>query len=230
MKNSAFLNGIKAMLPIITGVIPFGLVMGTVSATSGLDLLQSIGMNIFVFAGASQLVAVDLMGIKTGIIIVVATALIINLRMILYSAALSDLVKDLPTPMKALVSYWVTDQSYSVLVANQENLNSKKDKVAFYIGASFIMYFTWQVSVLFGFYFGNFAPKSLSLEFAVPISFVCLVLPTIKNKNYLIVGIVSATLAVFLKSMPYNLGLLTSAFIAIAVGTYLTREKKYDRK
>lgn len=217
-----FAKGFKAMLPIVTGVIPFGLVMGTVSSATNLTFLQCLGMNVFVFAGAAQLASVDLMGQQAAILVVLATGLIINLRMMLYSAALSGILKDSNFLTKALVSYCVTDQSYAVLVANENKLDSNKDRVQFYLGSSLCMVLAWQIAVVAGFFFGNFAPPSISLEFAVPLSFVCLTLPTIKNNKYLVVTVTSSILSIVLKELPFNLGLLTSALIAIAIGAFLS--------
>ncbi len=224
-ENVVFVRGVKAMLPITTGVIPFGLVMGTVTANADLSLLQSFGMNFFVFAGASQLAAVDLMTQQVSILVVVATAFIINLRMMLYSAALSGLVKNQNLMVKALLSYAITDQTYAVLVANQEHLKSDRDKIVFYAGAALCMITAWQIAVVAGFVFGNFAPSSLALDYAVPLSFMALTLPALKNKTYYAVAITSAVLSVVLKELPFNTGLLLSGAIAICLGGFLTRTR-----
>lgn len=223
-----FLNGARAILPIIPGVIPFGMVMGAASSEAGLSFLQNFAMNIFVFAGASQLAAVDLMTQKSALIIVTLTVLIINLRFILYSAALADLVRDANPFVRFVTAYCITDQSYAVLIANQENLSSNREKILFFWGASACLILAWQSSVVLGFYFGNIAPRSFSLEFTVPLSFLCLVLPTLKNKIYVFVAVCSTTLSILFSFLPYNLGLIVSAFLAIFLGAVLTRKPSND--
>ena len=213
------------MLPILTGVIPFGLVMGTVASNAQLDLLQTMGMNLFVFAGASQLAAIDLMGRNTSTLVVVATGLIINLRFMLYSAAFSPFVQNANVFIKALCSYSLTDQTYAAVAANEKKLNSLKDSLEFYIGASIPMVLGWHSAVLIGFVFGNFAPSSLALDFAVPLSFVALVIPTMKNCHYVYVAALASVLSIVLKNMPFNLGLLASALTAISFGAFLTRKR-----
>lgn len=220
-----YLQGAKAILPILTGVIPFGLVMGTVASNAQLDLMQTMGMNIIIFAGASQLAALDLMTQNTTSAVIIATGLIINLRFMLYSAAFSPLVKSSGFLIKALCAYSLTDQTYSVTVANEDKLNNNTESLQFYIGASIPMIFTWQAAVLLGFVFGNFAPESLSLDYAVPLSFIALVLPTMKNRNYIYVAMFASVISILLKPMPYNLGLLTSGLLSLALGAYLSRKR-----
>ena len=156
-----FTNGIKAMLPITSGVIPFGIVMGTVAFNAQIDLTQTMGMNLFVFAGASQLAAVDLMTQNAASLVVITTGLIINLRFMLYSASLSTVLQSSNLLVKSLVSYSITDQTYAALMANQSRLNSTRKTIEFYFGASACMIVAWQVAVLSGFIFGNFAPTAL---------------------------------------------------------------------
>jgi len=209
------------MLPITAGIIPFGLVMGTVASNAGLTLVQTMSMNILVFAGASQLAAVDLMSKGLPVFVVIATGLIINLRFFLYSAALSVEFQKESLKTKLISSYLLTDQSYSVTVANDEVLQNSKDKVQFYFGAAALMTLAWQTAVFLGFVFGNIAPSEWSLDYAVPLSFVALVLPTLKNSSYFYVGASSASLSLLLKDMPYNLGLLTSALMSVVLAIYL---------
>lgn len=213
------------MIPIIPGIIPFGAVMGSVSSEAGLSFFQTVMMNVLVFAGAAQLAAVDLMKTETPVIIVLITGLIINLRFILYSAAYSPVMQKSKLLSRVYNSYFLTDQSYAVMSANEHRLSSNDQKIQFYLGAAVCMWFFWQISVIAGFIFGNFAPKSWALEYAIPLSFICLLIPSIKNKNYVIVAIFSAVLSVLLRPMPYNLGLIATASLSILLGIYLSRKK-----
>ena len=219
-----YIQGARAMLPILTGVIPFGLVMGTVASNAQLDLIQTMAMNFIVFAGAAQLASVDLMTQNTSALVIIATGLIINLRFMLYSAALAPFVQKSNIFVKAICAYSLTDQSYAALAANQHRLKDIKDSLQFYIGASIPMILGWQASVVLGYSFGNFAPSSLSLEYAVPLSFVALVIPTLKSRHYIYVAALASILSILLKEMPYNLGLLVSGLSSISFGAFLTRK------
>lgn len=213
------------MLPVTTGVIPFGAVMGTVAADAGLSFFQSAGMNLILYAGASQLAALDLMTKHAAAIVIVLTGLIINLRFLLYSAAMAPFLQGASPLRRFLVSFSLTDQNYAVMMANQDILKTKEDNVEFYLGGALAMFFAWHLSVAAGYAFGNFAPASLALDYAVPLSFIALVVPTIRNRKYLAVASVSTVSAILLHSLPYRTGLLLSAMIAIAFAALLTRRK-----
>ena len=218
------------MLPITTGVFPFGLVMGTVYIHAQVSGLEAFGMNLLVFGGASQLAAIALMLQDSSIFVVIATGLIINLRFMLYSAAFTDYVQNSNIWVKLFCTYSLTDQTYAVLKANEHKLSSQQEVVAFYMGSAVCMLTAWHGSVFVGVVFGNFLPASLSLEYAIPLSFVALVMPTIKQKSYIYVALLAAVLSVLLKPLPYNLGLLTSALLALGFAAFLTRNSNRDQK
>lgn len=214
------------MLPIITGIVPFGAVVGTVCAEAQLSFFQSLMMNVFVFAGASQLAAVDLMNHGAASLVVIVTGLIINLRFLLYSAALSPVVQRSSFWTKLFCAYCVTDQNYAVMSAHENKLKNSQESIRFYIGASICMLLAWHLSVVAGFIFGNFAPASLSLDFAVPLSFVALVLPTLKNKIYVIITVFSSVVSLLLHPLPYKLGLIATALLSIGLALILTRKRQ----
>jgi predicted branched-subunit amino acid permease len=222
---SLFKKGFKAMLPVIVGVVPFGIVMGTVAAHAELNFSQSFLMNIFVFAGASQLAAVDLMTKHTESVVVIATGLTINLRFLLYSAALSPILQRASLLKKLVCAYCLTDQNYTVMIGNQKHLHTHADSLRFYFGASLCMFLAWNISVALGFVFGNVAPASWSLEYAVPLSFVALVMPTMKDRRYIYVAVFSSVASLCLSSMPFRLGLLLSSFLGIGLAIGLSRRR-----
>jgi len=221
-----FQKGFRSMLPITTGVIPFGAVMGTVAAEAKLSFFESSAMNVLVFAGAAQLAALELMTKHTEVAVVVATGLIINLRFLLYSAALAPSLQNSSFPVKLASAYAMTDQTYAVMSANQGNFKSNADSVRFYLGASLAMFLAWHLAVIGGYVFGNFAPSAWSLDFAVPVSFVALVIPTLKNKKYIAVALFSSAASLALSWLPFRLGLIATALLAISLATLLTRRRK----
>jgi 4-azaleucine resistance transporter AzlC len=225
-KKNIFIKGFRAILPVITGVIPFGIVMGTVASHAGLDFSQSFFMNVFVFAGAAQLAAIELMTKNTESIVVVATGLIINLRFLLYSAALSPDVQKSRFITKFFSAYFITDQNYAVMMANQSILKTSADSINFYFGASLCMMLAWHASVAIGFIFGNVAPEAWSLDYAVPLSFISLVLPTMKDRRYVYVAIFSSVVALLLNGLPYRLGLILTSLMGITLGIFLSQRKK----
>lgn len=213
------------MIAVTTGVIPFGAVMGTVSSEAGLSLWQTVGMNLIVYAGASQLAAVDLMKNHAASVVVIFSGLIINMRFLLYSAAMSPVLRHSRWVTKFACAHTLTDQSYAVMSAHEDRLDTPLAHVQFYLGTAACMLIAWHGSVIAGYIFGNFAPAAWALDFAVPLSFVALVIPTLKNRKYVAVAAFSAVVSVLLNPLPYRLGLIVTALFAIGFAALITRKK-----
>jgi len=222
---NTFFKGVRSMLPITAGVVPFGAVMGTVSADANLTLFQTVTMNLFVFAGSAQLATVDLMLKNTEAFVVILTGIVINLRFILYSAAISPVIQKSSLATKIFAAYFLTDQTYAVMSAKQSKFKTTKEVIEFYFGAAISMALVWHSSVLSGFIFGNFAPSTWALDYAVPLSFVALVAPTLKKTNYLIVAVASSILSLLLINVPYNLGLIISSGLALMLGVGVSKKR-----
>jgi len=213
------------MIPIIPGILPFGLIMGSVAVNANLSNLQTTGLNTVIFAGASQLASVDLLSQSASSIIIILTGIIINMRFVLYSAAFAPILKNTSFLTKSIAAYLLTDQSYAVSVSKDSEFSSNNERVAFFFGNSICMAIAWHGSVILGVLFGNFAPDSLSLDFAVPLSFIALTIPTLKSKAHVSVALCSLILSCALFHIPFNLGLLITGTISIALAVYMTRRK-----
>lgn len=226
-----FYMGFKSILPIISGIIPFGAVMGSAFAEAKLSFWQAMLMDSVVYAGASQLATTDLMKMNAAIFVVVATGLIINLRFLLYSAAMSPYLKDSRFLTKFFVAFTLTDQSYAAMSANHDKIASNEEAISFYIGTAVCMLLTWHLSVIAGFIFGNFAPASLSLDYAIPLSFVALVLPTLKTNGHKAVALFSSILSLVFYGLPLKTGLMVTALLSIALAWLIIEKKnKHDHR
>lgn len=218
--RNTFKEGIVAMLPIIPGVIPFGLIMGSVAASSGLNYPQTISLNVFVFAGAAQLTTIDLFLKDTSSILIIITGLIINLRFLLYSAASSKVLRNESTLLKFIQGYLLTDQSYAVTESHKDKLTTRREKVNFMLGTALTMAISWHICVSAGFFIGNIVPPELSLDFAVPLSFLALTIPTLKSLGHRLIALCSSFLSVVFYTVPFNLGLLITVIICLCLAYF----------
>lgn len=183
-------------------------------------------MNTVVYAGAAQLATTDLMKLNAAVLVVVGTGLIINLRFLLYSAALSPYVKDSSPLIKFFCAFTLTDQSYAAMSANTDHFQSNKDAVNFYIGTAVCMLLAWHLSVVAGFIFGNFAPVWLSLDYAIPLSFVALLIPSLKTKKHQAIALFSSILSLVFFSLPMKTGLMITALTSIGLAWILIKKSK----
>ncbi len=217
--------GFRSVLPIISGIIPFGAVMGSAFSEAKLSFWQAMLMNTSVYAGAAQLATVDLMKMNAAYFVVVATGLIINLRFLLYSAAMSPYLKDSTPLIKFFTAFTLTDQSYAAMSANHDKFNTNTEAVNFYLGTSLCMILTWDASVVAGYIFGNFAPASLALDYAIPLSFVALLIPTLKTKNHGAVALFSSIISLLFFALPLKTGLMVTALLSIALAWVIIQKK-----
>ena len=221
-----FNQGFRSVLPIISGIIPFGAVMGSAFSEAQLSFFQALLMNTTVYAGAAQLATVELMKMNAAVFVVLATGLIINMRFLLYSAAMSPYLKDASPLIKFLCAFTLTDQSYAAMTANQDKFHTNTEATHFYLGTAACMMLTWHASVMAGFIFGNFAPASLNLDFAIPLSFVALLVPTMKRRGHQVVAIFSALASLVFYGLPLRTGLIVTSLLSIGLSWMIIQMRR----
>lgn len=202
--------------------------MGSAFTEANLSFWQAMLMNTTVYAGAAQLATVDLMKMNAAVFVVVTTGLIINLRFLLYSAAMSPYLKDSTPLIKFICAFTLTDQSYASMSANQDKFRSNQEAVEFYLGTAACMMLAWDGSVILGTIFGNFAPGWLSLDFAIPLSFVALLVGTLKTKWHLTIALLSSVLSMLLYHLPLKTGMMLTALISIAIAWFNIQRRTND--
>ncbi len=225
-RMSHFKMGFRSVLPIISGIIPFGAVMGSAFAEAKLTFWQAMLMNISVYAGAAQLASTDLMKMKAAVFVVVGTGLIINMRFLLYSAAMAPFLREQSKLIKLICAFTLTDQSYAAMIGNQSKFKTNDEATWFYLGTAICMFLVWHGSVIAGHVFGNFAPVALSLDYAIPLSFIALLIPTLKTSKHQIVAAVSAFCSLLLSGLPLKSGLMVAALISIGVAWVLIQIRR----
>ncbi|MCP5145814.1 MAG: AzlC family ABC transporter permease [Gammaproteobacteria bacterium] len=214
------LRGMRASTPLLLVIGPFGLLFGVAGTQAGLNIAEVLGFTVLVIAGASQFTAVQLLADQAPTIIALVTALAVNLRMAMYSAALTAHFGSVPLWIRLIAAYGMVDQAYALSVVEFERRPAltPMDKAAFYIGSFLTLAPCWYLSALAGVLFGNTIPASLSLDFAMPVTFIALVAPALRSLPHTVAALVSVTLALLLVDIPYSLGLLVAAIAAMCAG------------
>jgi predicted branched-subunit amino acid permease len=214
--------GAAIVAPMLVGVIPFGLVAGATPASHKLGAGAAVGFSTIVFAGASQLAAMDVL-IKGGsAAVAIAAACTINLRMLLYSASLAPFLADQPLRRRLLAAYLLTDQAYAVSItrwAGAEPDADPHDRIAYYLGAGLLLWVVWQASTIAGALAGAALPKDLPLDFAIPLVFLVLLIPSVTTRPAAVAAIVGGTAAVLGAEWGAgNLSILVGAAVGITAG------------
>ena len=223
MERSEYWVGFKTVSPLLLGIFPFAMVAGTTAMAAGLSIWAAFGLSLFVFAGASQLAIVDLIDKQAPVLILILTALVINLRFMIYSAGLAPHFKGMKGRTKSLMAYLLTDQAYLLGVERFESETNRTRGLWFYFGVASALWIVWQLGTAAGILLGANAPESLGLDFAVPLSFIALLMPSLKDKPSVAAGLVSAATLFVSADLPMNLGLLVAVAAGITTGVVLAR-------
>ena len=218
--RSAFLRGCLASAPFVIVVIPFALLFGVVATEAGLNLLQVMLFSFSVFAGASQFAAVQLMQDQAPVLVVLATSLAVNLRMVMYSVAMAPHLGAAPFGTRALMAYFLVDQSFAASQIEFERRPDQPlaDKVAFFFGTVTPIAPMWFAATFAGAVVGEAIPPEYALDFAVPITFLAICAPMLRSIPHVVAAAVSIVAALVLAGLPYGTGLLLEAVLAMAAG------------
>lgn len=220
-----FLAGMRDCAPILLGMAPFGLICGAVCVDAGMPVWAALGFSTIIFAGASQLAAVQLMADHASLAVVVLTGLVINARFLMYSASIAPHFKGLSPARRGVIGYLLTDQAYAMSIARfGRGRDSTADKALYFLGAGLTVWASFCSTAWAGAALGAFIPPSWDLGFAIPLTFIAVVVPAIKDRPTVLAGAGAGLTAVLADGLPYNLGLLAGAVTGILTG-YLAERR-----
>ena len=206
------------MLPIVLGMAPFGLLAGIAAVEAGLPAWGATVFSTVIFAGASQLAALDLIGDGATLGVVVGTVAIINTRFVMYSASLATRFGEEPLWRRAVMAYLLTDQAYAVTITKLEEEPRYGPRWAYFVGGALSLWAAWQGYTVMGAVAGQVVPEDVPIGFAVPLVFAALLVPAVTDRPTLVAALTSALVAVAAADLPFNLGLLLAAVAGITAG------------
>ncbi len=218
--RAALRRGFFDGLPFLAVIVPFSLLFGVVARDAGLDVLQVFAMSAIVIAGAAQFTALGLMQDGAPVLVVVLAALVVNLRMAMYSAAMVPHVGSAPRWQKMLLAYSMVDVAFGASVAEYDRRPAMTvaEKMGYYFGNVLSVCPVWYGCTVIGALLGRAIPASLSPDFAVPVCFIALLAPMLRSLPHLVAAGVSVVGALVFAGVPWNLGLLLAAGCAMAAG------------
>ena len=206
---------------MLVGIIPFGLIAGATPVTNGLGGAAAIGLSTIVFAGASQLAAVDVLAHGGSVLVAVLAACTINLRMLLYSASIAPYLADEPVPRRLGAAYLLTDQAYAVSITRWSTDTDRERRLPYFLGAGLLLWSAWQVSTVVGVLVGSAVPADVPLDFAVPLVFLVLLVPTLTSRPALVAAAVGGAAAVAAAEAGAGpLYIIVGALSGIAAGAF----------
>lgn len=224
-RREMFGAGMLAVLPMLPGVAPFGIVAGLTAIGTGLSAIQAVFLSVAVFAGAAQLATLQLIGTDALPAVILLTALTINLRFAMYSASLAPHLQHLGRRWHLPLAYFLVDQNYAVSIHGFRYGDDgwRERGHWYYLGAGVALWLTWQASTAVGVFMAAGVPDGWSLDFAIPLVFLVLLVPALRNRAHVVAALAGGVIATVGADLPLHLGIVTGAFAGIAAGVVFER-------
>lgn len=232
--KSAFWKGFRDSAPFLLMAGPFGSLFGVLAAEAGLDVIEALSFSVAVFAGAAQLTALQLMQEQAPVLIILVSALAVNLRMAMYSASLTPYLGDAPMWQRAIAAYFVVDQSYalSIVQFEKEPEMTPAQRMAYFFGTSGIVAPVWMAATVLGALAGTRIPDSWGVGFVLPLAFLAMIGPMLRTPAHMVACFVAIVTALPATLMPHNLGLIVAGLAGMMAGAQaeLWLERKAARR
>lgn len=221
IKTSDYLQGVKAGVPIILGIIPVGVAFAIMARQSGFSILETIMMSATVFAGASQMVSVNMYSQGADLLAIILATFVINLRHLIMSTCIMHKMKSDNVLMKALVSFGITDESFAIFT----NLESEEATIGFFMGLISVTYSTWVLSTMLGAISVKLLPAIIanSLGISLYAMFIALLIPNVKSDFKLLYLMIFTGLLnlILVNIIGGSWAMILSTLIAASVGACL---------
>ena len=225
-RRREFLAGCRDVVPLLLGLVPFGLVAGVAAIAAGMTPVEGMALSILSFSGIAQLVVCQLVAIDSPAVVTVAAAAVVSLRLVMYSAALAPHLAHLDRRWRALIAFLLTDQGFALAVARFAAPGDRAARHWYYLGTGAVLYSAWQLAVLAGIAAGARVPAAWSLDFAVTLTFIALLVPVVRTRADLAAALVAAGVALWAAGFPYRLALVVASIAGIAAGLALERLRR----
>ncbi len=224
--HSEFWLGAKAELPLLVGVLPFGMIFGVLALGAGIPPAATQAMSAVIFAGSAQFVVAQLVGLGAPWLVIMLTGVVVNLRHALYSASVAPYLRSLHPVWKWLLAYLLTDEAYAVAITyyqQEAEVDSTGMRQWYFLGAGLALWSTWQASTAAGIFLGTVIPASWSLDFTLALTFIALVVPSLKDRAITIAALAAGVTAMLALGFPYKLGLIFAALVGVLAGLWSER-------
>ena len=230
-KTKIFLKGIIDVSPLMVPVVPFGIIFGVLAIELGFNTYATMGMSIIIFGGASQIIFLQLFSAGASSLVILSSVGAVNSRHLLYGAVLSEHLSDLKLSWKIIISYFLVDQAFAV--SNDYFKKNKKDKDKHFhlLGGGLNCWTIWQVTTIIGIYLGSIIPEKLGLSFAIPLTFLALLVNDFRKLINVIIILISGSIATLgYQVIPFKAYVIVAATVSLFAAFILTKFMKKNHE
>ena len=225
-KLKIFLKGVIDVSPLMIPVVPFGLIFGVLAIDVGFTPLETMGMSLIIFGGASQIVLLQLFSGGASSLVIISSVGAVNSRHLLYGAVVSEHLSDLKLIWKIIISYFLIDQAFA---RSNEYFKKNKDENKYFhlIGGGATCWIIWQSTTFLGIILGAAIPEKLGLSFAIPLTVLALLINDFRKFINVFVIIVSGLVATLgYNIIPFKAYVIVAALIGLLSAIILTKMTK----
>ena len=225
-KLKIFLKGVIDVSPLMIPVVPFGLIFGVLAIDVGFTPMETMGMSLIIFGGASQIVLLQLFSGGASSLVIISSVGAVNSRHLLYGAVVSEHLSDLKLIWKIIISYFLIDQAFA---RSNEYFKKNKDENKYFhlVGGGATCWIIWQSTTLLGIILGAAIPEKLGLSFAIPLTFLALLINDFRKFVNVFVIIVSGLVATLgYNIIPFKAYVIVAALIGLLSAIILTKMTK----
>ena len=224
-RSKIFFKGVADVSPLMIPVVPFGIIFGVLAIDLGLSPITIIAMSIIIFGGASQIIFLQLFSAGASSLIILSSVGAVNSRHLLYGAVLSEHMSGFKMTWKIIISYFLVDQAFAVTNSYLKK-STDKDKAFHSFGAGATCWVIWQITTIIGIFLGSIIPEKLGLSFAVPLTFLALIVDDLRKLINIIVIIISGLIATLgYEIIPFKAYVIVAAISGLIIATILTKLK-----
>ncbi len=218
--KTAFWRGVRDSAPFTLVAGPFALLFGVLATEAGLNLFEVMTFSLAVIAGAAQFTALQLMQENAPTVVVIISALAVNLRVAMYSAALTPYLGRAPMWQRVFAAYLLVDQSYALSHQKfeAEPAMTVPARMAYYMGTCMLVMTVWYGASLAGALIGSALPPQIPIDFALPIAFLAMVAPAMRTLPHVIAAFTAVVVSLFAAAVPWSLGLIIAGGAGMIAG------------
>lgn len=219
IERRGFSEGVRAIAPAGVAIAVWGLVTGVALVKGGLDAPWALLMTLVVFAGSAQLAVLPLLAVQAPLPVVWVTALLVNLRFVIFSAAARTYFTGLPLRQRLFSAYLNGDLGFALFSQRfgDEPERGTPYQWGYFYGAAWLNWIVWQVASIAGILLAGLLPTDWGLELAAVLALVAVVIPMVASRPAVVGVVVTGVVSVALAGLPLKLGLPAAVLVGVGV-------------
>ena len=221
-RRAARREALVAVRPALIATFTWGLVTGVALVKSGLSETAAVVMTLLVYAGSAQLTSLPLIASGAPLWLIFAAGLIVNLRFLIFSAALQPYFQSLPWYKRLAYGYFTTDMAFVLFMPRfgEAKVKGTDAQRTFFLTTIAPGWLTWQSSSLLGIGLGAMVPTEWSLSFAAVLALMAITIPLANSRPMLVSMLAAGITAWVAQGLPLQLGLLVAVVVGIVAGIW----------